>query len=270
MLAHGDPLVLARCQGTLTPMGKGKNPWQAGSRAWERLNGWHQDRPSATPGHPDDGESALDALADVGRVRHLLDQAELVAVRTARRHGRSWAEIATKLGVTRQSAWERWRDLDEQAPSTAEQVPSTADGDLTMQVNAATAALFARSAASGSDDVPAEIIERAARERRRSSSVTVPNVVGMSWDDARQALRGKRLIHVSSDPDAPPAADDGSNWVVTDQSPESGARVPAGSQVRLWAERRGGGSGVREPRRPKPAPRVAREMRPEPSSEAVG
>lgn len=37
----------------------------------------------------------LIALADVGLVRHLLDQAELVAVRTARRHGKSWAEIAT-------------------------------------------------------------------------------------------------------------------------------------------------------------------------------
>ena len=28
-------------------------------------------------------------------------------------HGKSWAEIATHLGVTRQSAWERWRDLDD-------------------------------------------------------------------------------------------------------------------------------------------------------------
>lgn len=244
-------------------MGKSKNPWQEGRHAWERLNGWHQDRPSATPGHPDDGESALDALADVGRVRHLLDQAELVAVRTARRHGRSWAEIATKLGVTRQSAWERWRDLDEG-------VPATAQPELTVQVNAATAALLAGSATSGSQDVPAEVIERAARERRRSSSVTVPNVVAMSWDDARQALRAKRLVGVGSDPDAPAAAHTESGWVVTDQSPESGARVPAGSQVTLWIERHGGGSGVREPRRPKPAPRIGREMRPEPSSEAVG
>ena len=94
-------------------MGKGKSPWMDGRRAWSRLKGWHQDTPSAVPGHPDDGESALNALADVGQVRRLLDQAELVAVRTARRHGKSWAEIATRLGVARQSAWERWRDLDE-------------------------------------------------------------------------------------------------------------------------------------------------------------
>jgi hypothetical protein len=39
--------------------------------------------------------------------------------------------------------------------------------------------------------------------------------------------------------------------------------------VTLWIER-GGGSGVREPRRPKPDPRAARAMRDEVSDEAVG
>jgi hypothetical protein len=53
----------------------------------------------------------MKALGDIRLVRGLLDQAELGAVRAARREGRSWAEIATILGVTRQSAWERWRDL---------------------------------------------------------------------------------------------------------------------------------------------------------------
>ena len=55
--------------------------WQDGRRAWERLAGWQDDRGSSRP----DGDGALKALADVGLVRHLLDQAELVAVRTARR-----------------------------------------------------------------------------------------------------------------------------------------------------------------------------------------
>jgi hypothetical protein len=45
--------------------------------------------------------------------------------------------------------------------------------------------------------------------------------------------------------------------------------VPAGSSVTLWVER-GGGSGVREPRRPKPAPKAAREMRDVPSDKAAG
>jgi len=61
----------------------------------------------------------MQALGDIRLVRELLDQAEMGAVRAARTEGRSWAEIATVLGVTRQSAWERWRDLaDREEPWT--------------------------------------------------------------------------------------------------------------------------------------------------------
>lgn len=90
--------------------------WQDGRRAWERLNGWHQDGPRSVPGHPDDAAAALAALRDIGLVRGLTDQAELIAVRTARRQGTSWAEIAVALGVTKQSAWERWHELDGDQP----------------------------------------------------------------------------------------------------------------------------------------------------------
>ena len=93
-------------------MGQGRAPWQDGRRAWVRLNGWHNEDPKAVPGHPDDGSAALKALVDVHLVRGLLERAELVAVKTARRHGKSWTEIATMLDMTRQSAWERWRDVD--------------------------------------------------------------------------------------------------------------------------------------------------------------
>jgi PASTA domain len=232
-------------------MGDDMSPWQDGRRAWERLTGWHQDSPSAAPGHPDDGADALTALADVGLVRRLLDQAELVAVRTARRHGKSWAEIATMLGVTRQSAWERWRELDdpagEQPTGRAPSVPRFA---------------------------PPEVVASAPWNLRRRSSTVVPNVVGMSCDDARQVLRQKGLSAVGPDRDGPSLADLGwPDGVVTDQSPESGAKVPVGSSVRLWVER-GGGSGVREPRRPSPAPKTSREWRDQPidqpSDEAVG
>jgi hypothetical protein len=195
--------------------------WDDGRRAWERLDGWDQDA------HPDDGNAALAALSDIGTVRRLLDQAELSAVRTARRHGKSWAEIATRLGVTRQSAWERWRDLDEQQP----------------------------------DDV----ISPTARQRRWQSSVVVPSVIGMSFDKAVDVLTTVGLTAISEN----------TVGVVTDQTPEAGARVPAASMVRLWIER-DGGSGVREPRRPKPNPRSGRALppeladEPEPSDEAVG
>jgi hypothetical protein len=220
-------------------MGKGSGPWQDGRRAWARLSGWHQDAP-AEPAHPDNGDQALDALGDVGLVRRLLDRAELVAVRTARRHGKSWAEIATRLGVTRQSAWERWRDLDgagAEVPAPPAEAPAGVAADL----------------------------GRTARAMRRRSSVRVPNVVGMQWDDARDVLLRARLIGIGAEPDGIPTQPEG---VVTDQSPESGAKVPAGTQVRLWLGR--GGSGVREPRRPRPTPRAGREMRTEPSDEAVG
>ena len=102
--------------------------------------------------------------------------------------------------------------------------------------------------------------------------MTVPNVVGMSWDNARDALHRDQLVAVGPDPDGPPLAALGwPDGVVTDQSPEAGAKVPPRSPVTVWLDR-GGGSGVREPRRPKPAPRSGRAMREEPeeSDEALG
>jgi hypothetical protein len=89
----------------------GRAPWQDGRRAWERLNGWHQE-PTASPGHVTDGEAALKALGDVQLVRSLLARAEINAVTTARAAGKSWAEVAASLGITKQSAWERFADGD--------------------------------------------------------------------------------------------------------------------------------------------------------------
>jgi hypothetical protein len=95
---------------------RGRSRWQDGRRAWQRLNGWHQRDPNAVPGHPDTGEAALRALEDIHFVRTLLDTAELNAVRTARSHGRSWAEIATALHLSKQAAWEKWHDLGAEPP----------------------------------------------------------------------------------------------------------------------------------------------------------
>jgi transposase-like protein len=205
--------------------------WEHAQQAWRRL-GAHGGRP---------GGDGLAALSDIGVVRRMLDQAELAAVRTARRHGKSWAEIATELGVTRQSAWERWRDLDD-SPGGAE---STAVGDAA-----------------------AEAVEVRVREAPWSAKVTVPNVVGLEWIAARELLNRKGLVAMNAQPDFPSEPGDG-GWIVTDQVPESGARVKSGSAVRLWLNG-DGGAGVREPRRPRPAPVSAREMRPEPRDQAVG
>jgi predicted DNA-binding protein (UPF0251 family) len=228
------------CQGNLAGMAGRRGPWENARQAWERLHGW------VSASHADGGAPALEALDDIGEVRRVLDQAELEAVRTARRHGRSWAEIATRLGVTRQSAWERWRDLDE--PARAASVPEALADVMPLA------------------EVADELVARAMDDRRRSI-VAVPNVVGLQYDDARDILRDLALVAIAPDPDVPPLF----GGTVTDQSPEAGAKVPAGTGVRLWVER-GGGSGVREPRRPGPDPRRAREHLPEPVSDerAVG
>lgn len=261
------------CQGILTVMAKDGSPWPDARRAWERLTGWYQGLGSATASS-DDGNGSLTALADIGLLRRLLDQAELEAVRTARRRGKSWTEIAVRLGVTRQSAWERWRDLDDTPgpPPAAGSSRSEVTLDVTAAEAAAAAAAaeLAGSASRRSEGVSAEVVEWAAGALRRRSSIVVPNVIGLTWDAARQRLAGKGLVGVGPDPDGPPAPVDWQDRVVTDQSPESGARVPPGSPVRLWAGRGGGSAGVREPRRPKPGPKSAREMRPEPTDEAVG
>jgi hypothetical protein len=245
-------------------MGKRGSPWQDGRRAWDRLHDWRQDKASAVPTHPDHGDNALDALADVGLLRRLLDQAELVAVRTAREHSKSWAEIATLLGVTRQSAWERWRDLD--GSTAAEPTEATSRPDQVLDV---AAAAMAEQASDRRTATLGDAREREAHARRRRSSVRVPNVIGESWDDARRTLDEAGLVPVSPDPDGPPLATLGwPDGVITDQSPESGAKVPPGSRVTLWIER-GGGAGVREPRRPKPDLATGYALRDEPSDEAV-
>jgi hypothetical protein len=213
-----------------------EDPWAEGRQAWSRLSEWNQD----------DSDGALRALGDVGLVRRLLDQTEFEAVRAARGQGRSWSEIAVRLGVTRQSAWERWRDVDDDVSGDTAPARRDPAGD------AATA------------------LTRQAGERRRRSSVTVPNVVGMSWTDARQLLRANSLIGEDADPDAPPlVTDERPGLVVADQSPEAGARAQPGATVKLWLNRRGGGSGVREPRRPVPDPLPGAKMREELTDEAV-
>jgi transposase-like protein len=226
-------------------------PWDDGRRAWERLDGWDQD--GAVPGHPDDGDGALAALSDIGTVRRLLDQAELAAVRTARRHGKSWAEIATRLGVTRQSAWERWRDLDEPALDPVDRLKPTAQiVELPGQVVELPGADYLLG-----DEEPDDLLDATAEELvlgtpRSRSSVVVPGVIGLSWTNAELRLRAVGLVAMG---------DDGVG-TVTDQMPEAGARLPVGSPVRLWVDG-GGGSGVREPRRPKPDPRSGRALPPE-------
>ena len=203
--------------------------------AWERLRGWRNARHSSST---DDGDSALEALSDVGELRRGLDQTELAAVRIARRAGRSWTEIATQLGITRQSAWEKWRDLDDTATGV----------ERTLEVATA----------------------EAVNERRRRGTIDVPNVIGLSWDEARALLWGTGLVAMNAELDTATPAPGETGWRVTDQSPEAGAKLARGSVVKVWLRRGGGGAGDREPRVPRPRSGAGREMRDEPADEAVG
>jgi hypothetical protein len=221
-----------------------EDPWAEGRQAWSRLSEWIQFDGDVR------GGDALRALGDVGSVRRLLDRAEFEAVRSARQQGRSWSEIAVRLGVTRQSAWERWRDVDE-AAAPAEDTAS---------------------AGAASHDPVGEVtveLSGQARERRRRSSTVVPSVVGMAWADARLLLRVNRLIGVDADPDEPLLTDSRPGVIVVDQSPEAGAKVQPGTTVKLWVRDSGGGSGVREPRRPLPDSSPGAKMRDEVIDEAV-
>lgn len=231
-------------------MDAGRDAWRDGRELWDRLRAWLGEAIVAPRG----GTEALDALGDISLLRHLLDRAEFAAVRAARRNGHSWAEIATRLGVTRQSAWERWRDLDDAEQAGTSKAVS--DPETVRDVEST---------------VAADLVSDAAGRRRRRSIVTVPDVVGLSLDDARSVLVQRGLVVVGPDPDGPPLTAAG--WpggVVTDQTPESGAKVPEGSPVTLWLGRGGGSAGVREPRRPAPGPKGLRAMRDETTDEAVG
>jgi len=56
-----------------------------------------------------DWEAApLDVLCQTARVAGALDKLQEDLVRKARDAGRSWTEIGASLGITKQSAWERF------------------------------------------------------------------------------------------------------------------------------------------------------------------
>jgi hypothetical protein len=198
------------------------DPWREAREALERLAGRRNH------------EEALDALSDIESLRRLLDRAELDAVRDARAGRRSWAEIATRLGISRQSAWERWRELDEEDPDPLRRAADDAARDL------------------------------AARP------VTVPDVVGRTWDAARLRLQEERLDIVSADPELPPfLGPEAADFRVVDQKPAAGERVPAYSAVTVWLRRGPGSAGVPAPLRPPPDPRARRGAVDEATGESV-
>jgi hypothetical protein len=57
----------------------------------------------------------LSTLGCIKEIRQTMDASELRAVKAARMDGLSWAEIAVTVGISRQAAWGKWHELDEEA-----------------------------------------------------------------------------------------------------------------------------------------------------------
>lgn len=62
--------------------------------------------------------ASVDAAADLFlALREQLAEAEPALVLRMREHGYSWAAVAEVLGVSRQAAWKKYRDVAGHAPS---------------------------------------------------------------------------------------------------------------------------------------------------------
>lgn len=96
--------------------------------------------------------------------------------------------------------------------------------------------------------------------------VTVPDLIGLSAQQAHDFARRAQLIAVGPDPDAVPSM----RGVVSGQSPAAGSLAARWSTVVIWTIRGGGGpgdAGVREPRNPSPPPLAVSVHDPEPLPE---
>jgi hypothetical protein len=141
------------------------------------------------------------------------------------------------MRVSRQSAWERWRELDEE--------PALPAMDQAMR-EAAEELVTARSV------------------------VTVPDVVGMSWAGAQHRLLEECLHAVSADPQLLPLlGSEAADYRVVEQKPAAGDRVAPESPVTVWLHRGPGSADVRAPLNPPPSPRVRRGALDEETGDSV-
>lgn len=87
----------------------------------------------------------------------------------------------------------------------------------------------------------------------KTPEVRVPRLVGLMAVDAREAAQAQGVLLAA--PDRPDFSRAVVDYVVR-QYPPPGAEIPRGAVVTVWFDlgegEGGGGSGVREPRRPNP------------------
>jgi beta-lactam-binding protein with PASTA domain len=89
--------------------------------------------------------------------------------------------------------------------------------------------------------------------------VSVPDLTGFGWEEAREMARAAGFSPRAVGPDGQPV--NGKGGVVVGQAPESGRKVPHGSDLALRVAFGGGPGGDREPREPSPRPREFTERR---------
>jgi beta-lactam-binding protein with PASTA domain len=82
--------------------------------------------------------------------------------------------------------------------------------------------------------------------------VSVPDLVGFGWDEARQMAQVSGLTPRAVGPDG--QAVNGRGGVVIEQRPAAGGKAPRGAEVILRVAFGGGPAGDREPRDPMPEP----------------
>ncbi len=87
--------------------------------------------------------------------------------------------------------------------------------------------------------------------------ISVPDLVGFGWNEAREMARAAGLSPRAVGPDG--QAVNGKGGVVIDQQPAAGGRVSRGADLALRIAFGGGPAGDHEPRDPMPQPREFRE-----------
>lgn len=83
--------------------------------------------------------------------------------------------------------------------------------------------------------------------------ITVPDLVGFGWEEARDMARASGLVPRAIGPDGQTV--NGAGGTVIDQSVAAGDEAEAGTGIALRVAFGGGPAGQREPRDPLPNPR---------------
>lgn len=112
---------------------------------------------------------------------------------------------------------------------------------------------------------PAAVAYRVSPLPGHAGHVVVPDLLGLTWTEAKRILDGLHLIAAHADGHEVVDTERVGGVVVRQDLP-AGTVVPTGAWVTLWLAPGPGSAGVREPRRPQPGPRAVAEAVPEPTS----